>query len=180
MFHNHYTVPQKQSACGLNIAVTVALGSIGITWQFCFRYREVPWLSIQELPTAIQMAWLQGTRIHCWICSWIGITAAICPLRQMLLVSHPNPLFLGWSSQPTAFTAGVGCWKQLTAASVSGYLPLARGHSFVHRSRRLEPPPTGEGGLRPVTASQSGTQVQPRDSGRTRWGTSHVPEFPAR
>ena len=166
MLHNHYSVPQQQRACGLNVSVTVALGSIGITWQFCFRYREVPWLSIQELPTVIQMAWLKGTCIHCWICSWTGVTAgsaagleslldllldwnhcwicswtgiiaAICPLRQMLSVSHPNPLFLGWSSQPTPFAAGVGCSKQLTAASVFGYLPLASGHSLVHRSWRL-------------------------------------------
>lgn len=66
---------QKQWACGLNISVILVCGSIGITWQFYFHYRDIPWLSIQELPTAIQMAWLRGTCIPCWICSWMMVWA---------------------------------------------------------------------------------------------------------
>ena len=92
MLHNHCSVPQQQRACGLNVSVTVALELIGITWQFCFRYREVPWLSIQELPTVIQMAWLKGTCIHCWICSWTGVTAGSAAGLESVL-----DLLLDWN-----------------------------------------------------------------------------------
>lgn len=96
-------------------------------WAFKNCQQRSKWLGSGELafPAGSAPGWWSG----------LGITTAICPLRQMLLVSHTDPLFLGWSSHPTPFAAGVGCSKQLTAASFFGHLPLASGRALTHRSQ---------------------------------------------